>query len=104
MAFPSLQNLNTIKYSPNPIKYPKGGIPREDLFNVDESQLLNLICPICFNLIWKAIGCYKCGGSFCEYCINELFKKRDIFALFVKQIHLKEEKQKYWMDFLIKLE
>ena len=50
------------------------------MFNVDESQLLNLICPICFNLIWKAIGYNKCGGSFCEYYINELFKKMGYFC------------------------
>ena len=67
----SLQNWKKNKYSPNPINYPKAGIPKQYLFNADESLLSELKCAICPNLIWNPVECNECGNLFCEYCIKE---------------------------------
>ena len=72
----SLRNFNK-KYSPNPIKYPKAGIERKQLYlsnNVDEAFLSDLQCSICLNLIWTPYECSECGNIFCEYCIKESMK------------------------------
>lgn len=66
----SLKDFNK-KYYPIPIEHPKDGISQKFLYNVEESSLSNLICGICFNLVWDAVECQDCGNCFCRHCSNQ---------------------------------
>ena len=67
----SKQNFYAQKYEPNPINVPKGGILFCQLYNVNVNILVELQCPLCYNLIWKAKECIECGKVFYEYCLNK---------------------------------
>jgi hypothetical protein len=61
-----------VKYAPNDIELPQYGIPIDNIYEPDRSYLEKveeLICPICYDLIWKARECLSCGKMFCEFCI-----------------------------------
>ena len=61
-----------VNYAPNDIELPQYGIPTDNIYEPDRSYLEkieDLICPICYDLIWKARECLSCGKMFCEFCI-----------------------------------
>ena len=54
------------------INKPKEGIPLELVINKISKDL---ICPICFNLVWDYIDCTQCGSLFCRNCIKNSLAK-----------------------------
>ncbi|CAF0882094.1 unnamed protein product [Didymodactylos carnosus] len=38
---------------------------------VQETVPPALLCPICYNLVWKPVECYNCRRIFCTKCIDE---------------------------------
>jgi hypothetical protein len=70
----SHQNFHS-NYAPDPINYPKCGIPFENLYKPDKNTIENLICSICHELTWNARQCTSCVNIFCEGCIEQSIQK-----------------------------
>ena len=72
------QMFSLVSYAPNDIELPQYGIPTDNIYEPDRSYLEKieeLICPICYDLIWKARECLSCGKMFCEFCIYDWIQR-----------------------------
>ena len=92
--------LTKVNYYSNPIISPQDGIPFENVYNPDDSLLLNLECSICLNLIWKPIELNECGHTFCEYCINQSIEKSGNFCPLCKTKPITKRISKTLLRFL----
>ena len=50
----------------------EGGVPLDIVIKENEQTNLDeLTCPICYNLVWCPTDCSNCGNLFCLNCINK---------------------------------
>ena len=96
----SLQDFHKRNYSPVPIEVPKAGIPLNYLSKkTQQSNLEDIKCPICYNLIWDIVSCNNCGNFFCQYCIEKSIKNTGNLCPQCRARPLKLEKSKGFKKF-----
>ena len=69
---------------------PKNGIMKERIVNVDEIKVIEELikCSICLELLNKPFECRSCGSLFCEDCIQNWLKTKNICPLKCKEFNI----------------
>ena len=69
---------------------PKNGIMKERIVNVDEIKVIEELikCSICLELLNKPFECRSCGSLFCEDCIQNWLKTKNICPMKCKEFNI----------------